>query len=896
MEKILEFKGTWRNYQSRVLSNAENYLADGKIHIVAAPGSGKTTLGIELIGRINMTTLILAPSITIREQWIERIKEGFLKDGIEAADYISNNLKDPRFITVATYQALHSAMTRSGADENEQDLCSGTDDSEEADALSTETESEDYSNFDLVKTMQSMNLQVICLDECHHLRSEWWKALENFKNEFASTKVISLTATPPYDSTPAMWKRYIDMCGDIDEEITIPELVKEGSLCPHQDYVMFSLPTAEEKKEIESFEQRSRDMLATLMNNQRLTEVVRSYKGLYGQMTDDMLLENPSYLASILIYLNEKQVAVPKNLVKLLGAKLLPKMDAKWMEILLQGLLYDDADSYACEKIFIEEIIRELKQAGLLEKRKVCLTATKVIQKLLIQSKGKINSMKRIVQQESENMGTSLRMLILTDYIRKECEKNLGDESVENNQLGVLPFFEILRRQSAHAKGNAGQLRYGVLCGTIVIIPAEAKEELVRLTSADKISFSQAGQLSEDDYVVVKAVGDAHFLTAAVTMLFSEGYIHVLIGTKSLLGEGWDAPCVNSLILASFVGSFMLSNQMRGRAIRVDKNNPDKTSNIWHLVCINSQKDIKDTNTGLASEDYVMLKRRMEHFLGLHYEEETIENGIDRISAIQYPLNKYNVEKTDKLMLEESQKRSTLKSRWDHALAIYEKMEIVNEVDVPERLITAVVFYDAMKSAFLCLAITFGIIALRLTIDWQLPAIIPAAFFAATVFFLVKSIMLRSPLRRLKKIGEGVRRAMLKKGLLSNEHCKVRTESQIKLYHAVYLVGGTSKEKADFAQIVGQFFDEIDNQRYLFVRSRGRKRLDGFFVVPDTFSKNKEDAQLFLDAMKPYIGKYELVYTRNEAGRKLLLEGRVRAMSNRQNRTLNRKKVKGALE
>ena len=89
-----------------------------------------------------------------------------------------------------------------------------------------------------------------------------------------------------------------------------------------------------------------------------------------------------------------------------------------------------------------------------------------------------------------------------------------------------------MRRQSAHAKGNAGQLRYGVLCGTIVIIPAEAKEELVRLTSADKISFSQAGQLSEDDYVVVKAVGDAHFLTAAVTMLFSEGYIHVLIGTK----------------------------------------------------------------------------------------------------------------------------------------------------------------------------------------------------------------------------------------------------------------------------------------------------------------------------------------------------------------------------
>ena len=52
-EGILEFKGTWRNYQARVLEHADRYMADGKIHIVAAPGSGKTTLGIELIRRMN---------------------------------------------------------------------------------------------------------------------------------------------------------------------------------------------------------------------------------------------------------------------------------------------------------------------------------------------------------------------------------------------------------------------------------------------------------------------------------------------------------------------------------------------------------------------------------------------------------------------------------------------------------------------------------------------------------------------------------------------------------------------------------------------------------------------------------------------------------------------------
>lgn len=82
-EGILEFKGTWRKYQARVLEHADRYISDGKIHIVAAPGSGKTTLGIEMIRRLNGKALILAPSITIREQWIARIEEAFLCEGIE---------------------------------------------------------------------------------------------------------------------------------------------------------------------------------------------------------------------------------------------------------------------------------------------------------------------------------------------------------------------------------------------------------------------------------------------------------------------------------------------------------------------------------------------------------------------------------------------------------------------------------------------------------------------------------------------------------------------------------------------------------------------------------------------------------------------------------------------
>lgn len=899
MNKLLQFKGTWRTYQERVLHHADDDLKDGRIHIVAAPGSGKTTLGIELIGRLNQPSLILAPSITIREQWINRMKEGFLVNGINPLDVISNNLKNPKFITVATYQALHSAMTRFCGKmiENAEEMEKDSDD-----VLSSPVaEDVDYSDFELITSMKEIGLGILCLDECHHLKSEWWKALESFRKVFENVKVISLTATPPYDSTPAMWKRYIDMCGEIDEEITIPELVKEGSLCPHQDYVLFNYPTRQETIEIEKFQQNSEHMFLTLMEDKTLETVIRSHRILNSEVSDESLLESPGYLSSLLIYFQEKQIPFPNRLKHLLGAKKLPHMEEKWMEYLLQGLLFDDCDSYVYDKVFKEELIKKLKGNGLLEKKKVCMTASSIVQKMLVQSKGKIESIKEIVTHEYQNMGTSLRLLILTDYIRKEYEAYLGDLEKNINQMGVLPFFEMLRREAEHIVNKQFKLRLGVLCGTIVIIPAEAKNLLLQIVGVDKVTFSKVGKLSEEDYVVVKAVGDAHFLTAAVTELFTNGVLQALIGTKSLLGEGWDAPCVNSLILASFVGSFMLSNQMRGRAIRVDSNNPNKVSNIWHLVCIHPSKLGKEFETAENSEDYQMLIRRTNHFLGLHYEDETIESGIGRLSAIQLPFTKSTVKQINEKMLLLSEQREQLKSRWQKAIIVMNKMEIVDEVSVPEQFITMTLFYDALRKMAMTGIITTLYLLLYTGVFFEnlglIGLLITVGLILGVVLWGIKTWIVRSPLMRLKAFGQGIQKAMTKSGMLPNEGYKVETQSSpLGYFHAVYLMGGTQKEKADFARNVSQFFEGIDNQRYLLVKHGRRKRLDGFFVVPEAFAKKKEDAQLFVECMKHSIGNYDLVYTRNSEGRQLLLEGRVRALANQEQRCIKKKKVKGTLE
>lgn len=69
----LKFKGIWRSYQQRVLNELDYHLDDSKLNIVAAPGAGKTILGIEVLRRLNNPVFILTPTITIKNQWKQEL-------------------------------------------------------------------------------------------------------------------------------------------------------------------------------------------------------------------------------------------------------------------------------------------------------------------------------------------------------------------------------------------------------------------------------------------------------------------------------------------------------------------------------------------------------------------------------------------------------------------------------------------------------------------------------------------------------------------------------------------------------------------------------------------------------------------------------------------------------
>ena len=900
----LSFKGQWRQYQQRVLDKSESFMDDGKIHLVAAPGSGKTTLGIEFIRRFGNPTLILVPTVTIRQQWVDRIKQAFLSDANQAEQLISQDLKRPKMITVATYQALHSSMNQVVGD----GLIEDTDDT-------AQQEHFNFQDFDIRKTFEDKDLGTLCLDECHHLRNEWWKSLEIFRKSFPKIKMISLTATPPYEGEPALWERYISMCGEIDEEITVPELVKEGTLCPHQDYVYFAFPTMEERTQLDQFEKQKLNFLTKLSTDINFSNTIQSSPALSNQISDDELLANPKYLSAILIFLRSKELPFPQRFQELLATKTLPTFTLEWFETLLNGIIFQVPNWFGFTEEAFNQLKSDLKANGLIERNQVKLIRNKKQDVLLNQSLGKLNAVRDIFKAEYQSLGNNLRQLVLTDFIRKDLQVHLGDENAQFTQLGVLSYFESIRREMIE---QSWTVPVAVLTGSLVIIPTSAKEHLERLIPNSRLSYDVIGQLSQEDYLKVSISGSYHDLVTALTQLFQDGYIKVIIGTKSLLGEGWDAPCVNSLILASFVGSFMLSNQMRGRAIRVWPDNPNKTSNIWHLVSINLsprrwfefQDDEEKYDETLElrlyglSPDLDLLDRRMTQFLGLHYQEPTIESGIDRLDLNQLTFSQKGLEKLNQNAITLSQKRQELKDRWQEALPLNEEMEVANEVEVDKQFLPLAYLNDWKKALLLfqALVVSFNIYdASKYVIGGSLSNFNLTILLLAVIALAIvwgRYAIYKSPYKRLEVFGEAIHQALLDAGQIETKESAPRVvrDSKQALYNAIYLKGASMKEKEIFAQAITEFFAPIENQRYILKASRKVVDQTEYFAVPSMFERRKDDATAFLERIQKSVGKYDLIYTRSAQGRPILLEARIKALGNKQERTITRKKVMSSLE
>ncbi len=882
----MNFNGKWRDYQARILEEMGEHFDDQRLHVVAAPGAGKTVLGLEIVRRIGRPALVFAPTIAIRDQWEQRLCPLFL-GAPPAADAISRDLGDVRDLTLTTYQALGSLHR-----------------AEELDAL--------------IEALNAHGPISLVLDEAHHLRREWWKCLIELANRLHDVRIVALTATPPYDASFAEWSRYEELCGPIDLEIGIPELVRNGDLCPHQDHLILSAPTADALELLA----RRRKAQGELARDLRSDEGLLDWLAAHPWLTDpeahvEAILEAPEMLSAALVLLASAGRALPKAPLKLLGvsASAVPPPSQFWLERFLDGVINRHTASFSLDPARLKSLRDRLHRNGLIEGGRVRLHHTRSVFKLMSSSIGKLESIVAIARAETATLGDDLRMVVLSDHIRAGELPTRPHAAYTPAKLGVVPIFEMLRRSSMDED------HLGVLTGSLVLIPRAAFARLLEVASTLRLD---AGNFRSSDvpgcprHVRVECrSGSSAGLVRVITALFAQGHIRILVGTQSLLGEGWDAPSLNSLVLASNTASFMLSNQMRGRAIRIDPARPDKVANIWHLATIDpadsegltaltAMVDWGHLNDGGAPgvSDIDVVARRFKAFEGVSNGASTlIEDGIARLGLDPaLPITATNLQ-TFGIAAD----RPAIAERWRVSLGEGAARARVRETAATSHAPRALSRFDTLHALGWSAAGGGALAAAS-----ELRAV-PSYGDVGLVAMGIAGAATLASLPRLAKAGRLVWRNGSLEGALREvvwvtlraladakligdwelDHAAVEIRTSIDGRKDIILIGVSRAAERLVMQAITEVLGPVQNPRYLLVRRSWlgwRRRVD-YHSVPAVLGARKELAERFAELWQERVGSSDLVFARNAEGRRLLLRARASSFAAGFQRSVDRRSV-----
>ncbi|EEH63500.1 type III restriction enzyme, res subunit [Gleimia coleocanis DSM 15436] len=864
-----KFQLPLRGYQQTALEQIKRHLEDQRIHIVAAPGSGKTILGLEIAGNLPGKVLVFAPSLAIRDQWISRQTENFLPKAT-----VSTELENPQDLTCLTYQALYAAMR------NEVDEETG--------------EKRSKRNLDtLLETTQ-----VLILDEAHHLRRSWSDALVDFLQELRQKHpelvTIALTATPPYDADVKEWARYIEICGEIDVEIPIPDLVEAKDLAPHQDYIVINEPNQNELAQLQQLNQKQKILLnaftkpTTEAEKQLVIELAQAklFQPLETQMVDEFFneaLDDEENCLGFIHFLHTLNLQ-PRNLEVIRGLNELLQPQLKATRANANNWVNAWNFMLSHPTMFGENLPLQLKEyaksKGMLHRGKVLDTSLVETSNLLLNSAGKLESIAAIAMQEAKNLGKNLRQLILVDYIRAEA---LGQQEM---QLGVAPIFNHLKPLRKH-------LNIGVLTGSLVVLPKHL---------ALKISEETAWQPVPDDENYLMRTGGG--FVAEVTEALATGQLQILIGTAALLGEGWDCQQLNSLVLASTIKATMLTNQMRGRVIRIDPTDSQKVANIWHLVTADAGHMLNGNVEKIpleASFDFYKLQQRFQTFVGVAATEPEIKAGVKRCFAPEIALETKQIAKLNEDTFRRAADRGAVRVLWEEALqagyvdgAYRGQIKPVLDVNCTAK----VKFMGPLLLTFLLVLILLvgSLIfrGLRGEILETTSGLVIAGFAGATslvAYFLLQTNAIMKwtqPKKRLHKQGLAVLRALQSLGLVSSEGVVLHvTPSRDHLGEEISLLNASGRETQIFVQAMTELYAPVKNPRYLLLPAQNpwlqKILLYRLFLVqnvPTVFAVNKTNVGVFKTALAEQGLKSEALFTRQGEGRKELLKARRYAASN----------------
>jgi superfamily II DNA or RNA helicase len=633
----LGFQGRWRRYQELALETFERDRRAGRrsTHVIAPPGSGKTMLGMEIVRRLGTRALVLCPNSAVRAQWLRTAELFGAPDGFAAPDpgapiacltYQSLcQIEDPdtalgdaaerrwiadraRALGIPPAEVEQEAATWRGAAAGrrsreiarikaaiKREIARGAHEGVElADLLAPTAQRR-------VETLRQLGVGTLVLDECHHLASLWGYVVREVATLLGDVHLVGLTATPPDELTEQEAELYQRLLGPVDFTIPTPAVVREGFLAPYQELAWLTEPLESEAGWLAEHDLRFRQ-LVTDLHHQDIGESLNfpewvitrlrirgTGRGEPEMRWASFQRRHPALARAGLRFLASAGLVLPEGAPRGEGYREAPTLD-DWLVLLEDYALRclgPDPSPAAAERY--QAIATALRDLGYRLTRQGIRRAASDVDLLLANSAAKTLALTEVLACELDARLQRLRAVVLCDaeLVRKPGVALVG---VLRPEAGTAP--EVVRAIAADER--TAVVRPLLVSGRGLRCAPDDADHLLEALSAAAAETGEPltgwrAEADSDGLVRIVAATPAwqpgRWVPLA-TRIFTAGATRALVGTRALLGEGWDAPCVNCLVDLTTATTGVSVRQMRGRSLRLDPADPEKIASNWDVVCV----------------------------------------------------------------------------------------------------------------------------------------------------------------------------------------------------------------------------------------------------------------------------------------------------------------------